>query len=224
VSDITPEEESELLEALFDSTVKGRVDQIWRMNRQMERCAILRSRAALEPESYNAAVRELKSTLPVEVLNRVNQREEEECIVEYEDYEYVKDRCGVPLGTPEHPFMSNPPDSPHFDPNLPNYVISPKQVTKTEFDYERLHDIIKEEAERANLTWEYTKKAPKALKIEEPLPDGLVSMVEKALVDVLPQVRRAYPNVKIGWLDLVRALNERAPPTPVLEEEVKENG
>lgn len=193
------EEESGGLLGLDDAflrDIKGRIDSTWKIQRQLERCAILRSGITVEPESYNASVRELLSDLPLSVEEAVRKREEEyvtalEPQLEYDYY------CGVPVTNVDEAGVR----------------VSPREVeVEPEVDYEKLHDIIKEEADRAGLRWEYKKAGIEMGAVPKRLPNTIVKDLEDALTSTILEHRKK--GFMYSWMEVLDALRKLKPQTP----------
>ena len=204
-------------EEFSDVEVKGRLDAKWRLERQLDRCNSLAIEAALDPrkeEAFKRAVEVLLGDLPISIRQKVMDRRNEFIIPPREEWQY-RYCAGQPMGTPDNPVL-----------DADGRVISPILVTvPEELDPYALLEIIKEELERANLSWEYILQHEPLRKIEKKLPEGIVSRAEKMLVDYIMQVRAEHPDLRIGWKQLLGELLQRTPALPVLkpEEEEKED-
>jgi len=187
------------------------VDAAWRLQRQLERCNVLATRASLTEEGFEAfkqAVATLLGDLPIGVRQRVEAREEDYIIKGGPEWHYIYN-AGVPMGTPDDPVCDE-----HGNPISPVLVQQPDEV-----DPFALLSVIKEELEKGGLTWEYREEHKAIRKIGEPLPEGIVSRAEQMLVRFIRQVRAENPELKIGWRQLVGELLQRSPEIPLFEEE-----
>jgi len=222
--EISEEEYEEGIGELFNVQVKGKVDPIWRLQRLLERCNILAVTG--DEEAFGRAVEVLLGELPISVKRAVEARQEEYMSPRRVVYQF-RTCMGVPLaGTPSEPLTSNPPDSPFYDPYLPDVPLNPIPVEEgPRIDYFALLEIIKEELEKANLTWEHRLEHKHLRKIESRLPEGIVSGAEKLLIDYIMQVRAEHSDLRIGWKQLLGELLQRTPALPVLKpkEEEEEN-
>ena len=199
------EEKEEEISGLFDVEVKGRINAPVSLMRQLERCNILGSTG--DEEKFMRAVMMLLDDLPLAVKRRVEARRDE-YMVGGPEWFYLKN-CGYPMGHPDDPVCDE-----HGNPISPVLVNRPEEP-----DPYMLLSVIKEELERANLTWEYREEHKAIRKIGEPLPEGIVSRAEQMLVRFIRQVRAENPELKIGWRQLVGELLQRSPEIPLFEEE-----
>lgn len=191
------------LDDVYLRSIKDRVDSAWKFQRQLERCAILRGRIAEDPEAYYAAVRELLSDLPLRVVLAVKARESEYMVTPEPRLEY-KYYCGVPLELKDE--KGEP--------------ISPVLVQDTPYcDYEKLHDIIKEESDRYNLRWEYRLALKEEGRNAKLLPKKVEEDIVEAIRNVVIEHRKR--GIMYSYSDILETLRKTTPelPTPPLEEE-----
>ncbi len=150
---------------LFDPQVKGRVDPIARLARQLERCNMVLVMG--DVVTFENSVLALKGDLPMSVKEAVLARKGEFNSAPVR-YEYMT-TCGVNIGTPKNPFVSVPghPEwdflldipKPYRDAHMEDKItiLSPTRIKGEITDYIDLYEIIKEELEKAGLTWRYGK-------------------------------------------------------------------
>jgi len=220
---ITQEEKDSMMDNLFDIKVKGKVDVIWRLQKQLERCNMILGMGNFE--AFENSVLALKGDLPMGVKEAVLDRQGEFNSTPVR-YQYTN-CCGVKVGTIKNP-MVDVPGHPEWEflldvpkPYRESHVdeidiLSPIKVEETETDYIDLYEIIKEELEKAGTSWQYEKKIPKAMKIQETLPKKIINEIVKNRVDLLMSLRQDYPEMVLGYRDLNVGWHE-TPQTPVFE-------
>lgn len=122
-------------EELFDLTVKGKFDPMSRLQRQLERVNVIASSG--DDVMLENAIQVLYSELPINIKQAVDAREDE--------YRAVEEKlvfnffAGLPINNPK--------------------LGSPRKVAEEYIDWLKLLEVIKEELEKANLTWEYREEA-----------------------------------------------------------------
>ncbi len=221
---ISQDEKDDMMDNLFNPVVKGRVDSIWRLQKQLERCNMLI--ASPDISAFESSILALKGDLPMGVKEAVLTRTNE-FNSSPERYKYMN-TCGQKVGTLKNPLVSVE-GHPEYDflldiPKLlrETYrdritILSPIKSQEVETDYFDLFEIIKEELERAGTTWQYEKKIPKAMKIQETLPKKIINEIVKNRVDLLMSLRQDYPEMVLGYRSLNVGWAEN-PPTPVFAE------
>lgn len=224
---IDQEEKDMMMDSLFDIRIKGKVDVIWRLQKQLERCNMILAMGNIE--AFESSVLALKGDLPMGVKKAVLARTDEFNSTPIR-YEYTN-CCGVNVGTPDNPMISveghrewdflDQVPKPFRDEYKDRiHTVSPRRIEETETDYIDLYEIIKEELERAGSTWQYEKKIPKAMKIQEKLPKHIVKEIVGNRVDFLLNLRNQYPKMALGYRDLNVGWHE-TPPTPVFAEDAE---
>ena len=195
---------------LFDVELKDQVDATTILLRQLERCNILGTQG--DEERFARAVEVLMDDLPLTVKERVKARRRE-WEYSYSGWQYKW--CGkYPMGTPEDPVT-----------DAEGRVISPVFVEyPPQPDPYALLGVIKEELEKAGITWQHREEHKPIRKVGEPLPDSVVSEAEKILINYILRVRAENPELKIGWKQLLGELLQRTPAIPVLKPEEREEG
>ncbi len=150
---------------VFDQQqVKGRVDPISRLARQLERCNLILGEGNIE--TFESSVLALKGDLPLRVKECVLARKDEFNSAPVE-WKYIM-CCGQRVGTPKNPLISVK-DHPDWEfmnqvpkPFREEYqdrieILSPIRIDDLRTDYIDLFEIIKEELEKAGLTWTFKR-------------------------------------------------------------------
>jgi len=174
---------------LFAVEVKGKVDPIWRLQRQLERCNIIGSTG--DEEAFERAVEVLYSELPMQIKQAVDGREDEFRGTE-EKLVFIN-FAGVPIRNKE--------------------LGSPQRVEEERFDYFKLFEVIKEEIEKAKLSWEYKEEHKPLRGIMTPIPDGILNAARELIKNFLEDLERSS-GLTIRYKDLLAQLLQRKAPEP----------
>ena len=225
----TPESEREtIIDNLFDATVKGKVDAVWRLQRQLERCNILLGTGDMA--TFENSVWALLGDLPMSVRETILARSGDynNKVTSYK----FESCCGINAGTLQNPvvqvkghleweFMIDVPQD--FQDRFPDRIlrISPIAHTELKTDYIKLYQIIKEELEKSGASWQYEKKTGKAMKVEEDLSREIINIIVDNRVGLLQNLRKRFPHKTLGYRDLNTGW-DREPATPVYEREKEE--
>ena len=122
--------------------ITTKIDAEWRLQMQMERCAVTGSWD--DKTVFEANINLLVAMLPIEIKNNVERRREE-----FTGYtvtlKYLK-YAGHDLGTAERP---------HYDED--GNVISPVEVAEEYVDQYTKYAVVLEELEKANMTYRYSR-------------------------------------------------------------------
>jgi len=192
---LSEEEQVEIeSDELFAVEVKGKVDPIWRLQRQLERCNIIGSTGV--EEEFERAVEVLYSELPLHIKQAVDRREHEFRGVEKKRVPVVF--AGVPITNSD--------------------MIKPKNIEEEIVDYFKLFEIIKEEIEKAKLSWEY-KEEHKALKaIPEPIPEEILNVARDVVKGFLEDLEKKSGKTVL-YKNLLAQLLQKKTPEPKMEGE-----
>jgi len=185
--------------------IKGKIDSLWKIQRQMERCAILRAKITVDPESYYSSVRELFSDCPINVKEGVLKREAEYNVI-MPKYRF-RECCGRPMiGTPENPLIDEETGD----------VVNPIfEGEESKIDYEKWHDIIKEELDKANLRWEYRKAIKEEGLVPKPLSEKIINEIKSEVEKLIFEHRKkGYMYTWFEFLDTLRKMKPQLPTPP----------
>lgn len=209
------EEREDIVDELFNAQVKGKVDPVWRLQRQLERCNILLGTGDIEV--FQNSVLALKGDLPMGIKAAVISRSGDynSNVVKY-DYEHAgPTRLGTvanPLvrvrGHPEWGSMMDIPQSFRDEHEDLISIWSPIKVEGEETDYIDLFEIIKEEIEKGGASWQYEKRTLKFKETQkfqekqEVLPKKVISAIVRIRTLHLLHLRRLYPDLKISYREM----------------------
>lgn len=209
---VDEDERSAIMDSLFDINIKGRVDPVWRLQRQLERTNIVLGTGDIV--TFENSVLALKGDLPISIKNAVLKRSDDynKTIVEY----VFKENCGIKMGTIKNPLVSV-----HGHPEWEDLqsvpksfrdkyedrisIYSPVEVETTRTDYITLFEVMKEEIEKAGVSWQHTDRTGEALKVQKiqvTLPKAVITSIVRNRVALLLEIRKTNPELIIGYRDL----------------------
>ena len=209
--------EAQVLRALENINIKDRVPMPQSVYVQIERCNSSISQA--DPSIFEANVRALLAMLPSfkkkEVLSRSNDYN-----VTYEDFEY-ESYCNIQVGKIDAPKLhdKNKPVK-RLEDNSIDWsdlnIKSPRLVTKTETDYEKLYNVILDGLESANITWKIEHKTVERGKvIKTKVPQSVLKAIAQFVGDEIIKYREAPRLRELNYNMIVEALPFETPSTPL---------
>jgi len=216
--------EAQILSGLETLDIRDRVPMPRSVYLQIERCNSTISGA--DEAVFEANVRALLTMIPKHKKEQVLDRDTEYNDT-FEEFVY-NEYCGVQQGSEAYPFMREDEQGSAFkvkrdeitgkiDWNDPN-IISPKLVSKTETDYEKLYHVIINALESANITWKVQRKTAEMGRVnKKEVSDAVRDDIAQIIGDRMAQYRMQPQYAELYYTHVINALKHAKPSIPKLE-------